>query len=172
MDWSVVANRLPDLAQGLLQTLWICAVAVAAGMVIAVLVTWVQLRGPRAVVQPVVVEPELAEGRERARPRIRDEAAEVGDDARRPRLVDSLLRAAAAASFLRNGRLAVDVGLVVVGMRGGEDGAAARVDARCRVHRAGYYRERLISVSASASARSAGGPYETLAPAAARPGSS
>lgn len=47
MEWSVVIERLPDLARGLVQTIWICALAVVCGLTIGAVVTWIQLRGPR-----------------------------------------------------------------------------------------------------------------------------
>jgi His/Glu/Gln/Arg/opine family amino acid ABC transporter permease subunit len=49
MEWSVVVERLPDLARGLVQTLWICAFAAVCGLTIGALVTWTQLRGPRVL---------------------------------------------------------------------------------------------------------------------------
>ncbi|APW39613.1 polar amino acid ABC transporter permease [Rhodoferax koreense] len=45
MDWSVVIERLPELASGLLQTLWLCAVSALIALAIGAGVAAVQLRG-------------------------------------------------------------------------------------------------------------------------------
>lgn len=44
MDWTVVAERWPDLARGLGQTVALCAVAAVAAMLAGALLTWIRLR--------------------------------------------------------------------------------------------------------------------------------
>ncbi len=46
MEWSVIVDRIPDLANGLLQTLWICAAGALSGLTIGAAVTLAQLSGP------------------------------------------------------------------------------------------------------------------------------
>jgi polar amino acid transport system permease protein len=47
MDWSVVVERMPDLANGLMQTLWLCALSAVLALTIGAGVTIAQIRGNR-----------------------------------------------------------------------------------------------------------------------------
>lgn len=46
MEWSVVIERLPELTDGLLQTLWLCLLSGFIALVIGAGVATIQLRGP------------------------------------------------------------------------------------------------------------------------------
>lgn len=47
MDWTVAIDRLPELAAGLGETLWLCAVSAVLACVIGALLSLVQARGPK-----------------------------------------------------------------------------------------------------------------------------
>lgn len=53
MDWSVVIDRLPQLASGLFQTLYLCALSATAAIAIGAGVVAVLLHGPR-LLRPIV----------------------------------------------------------------------------------------------------------------------